>query len=161
MKLNQTAQEALDNVEVKQLALKTAKANFEEELRQELERKLEPYLNDRNVAVRLADQAGVPRTHIGKALGTSNYKTIQEILERFGISPRSQSETIPNKPWSCVKTQEGWKLSISNLGPAGLTGSAIVALDDDGQLERIDGDYFVVGAIYTQGLSEEVIECLR
>jgi len=36
-----------------------------------------------------------------------------------------------------------------------------VALDDDGQLERVDGDYFVVGAIYTQGLSEEVIECLR
>jgi hypothetical protein len=161
VKLNQTAQEALDNVEVKQLALKTAKANFEEELRQELERKLEPYVNDRDLAVKLADQSGVPRTHIGRALGTSNYKTIQEILERFGISPRSQSEAIPNKLWSCVKTQDGWKLSISNLGPAGLTGSAIVAIDQDGSLERVDGDYFVVGAIYTQGLADEVIECMR
>lgn len=161
MRLSQSAQEALNNVEVKQAALKVARARFAEEQRIELEQKLEPYVNDRDLAVKLADEAGVPRTQIGRTLGTANYKTVQEILERFGITPRTPSETIPNKGWACVKTQEGWKLSISNLGPAGLTGSAIVKIDDEGSLERVDGDYFVVGAIYTQGLADEVLECMQ
>jgi hypothetical protein len=161
MKMNQMAEEALDAVQIKQAALKIAKEEFEQELERELQRKLEPFIKDRDLAVKRADEVGVPRTQIGRTLGTTNYKTIQDILEQFGIAPRTQAGTIPNKPWSCLSTPDGWKLTITKLGPAGLTGSAIVKLDDDGQLERVDGDYFVVGAIYTNGFSEEVIQCLK
>lgn len=161
MKLSQMAEEALEAVQVKQTALRIAKEEFEQELQRELERRLEPFIKDRDLAVKRADEVGVPRTQIGRTLGTTNYKTIQDILEQFGIAPRTQAGTIPNKPWSCLSTPDGWKLSITKLGPAGLTGSAIVQLDADGQLERVDGDYFVVGAIYTNGFSEEVIQCIK
>ena len=160
MKLNPNAQSALDNVSVKQAALKAARALFVEEQRVELERKLEPFTKDRDVAVKLADEAGVPRTQIGKALGTANYKTVLEILGEFGIAPRTQTGEIPNRPWTAYQTPEGWRVSIANLGPAGLTGSAIVKLDDEGQLERVDGDYFVIGGLYTQGYADEVIQCI-
>lgn len=159
MRLSPSAQGALDTVHVKQAALKAARALFEEELKLELEKKLEPFVNDRNLAVKMADESGVPRTQIGRALGTSNYKTIQEILEQFGITPRTQSEAIPTKPWSCHQTASGWRLSITNLGVGSVTGSAIVALEDD-DLVWVSGDEFVLPQIYRNGLAEEVKQCI-
>lgn len=159
MKLSPSAQGALDTVIVKQSAMKAARALFEEELKIELEKKLEPFINDRNLAVRIADEAGVPRTQIGKALGTTNYRTVQEILEQFGITPRTQSETFTNQPWSCYETSEGWRLSITNLGVGSVTGSAIVALVDD-DLIWVDGDEFVLPQVYRNGIAEEVKKCI-
>lgn len=164
MKLTANAERALAEITAKHTALREAKVRFEAELKRELEERLEPYVRDRNAAVRLADDSGAPRTHIGKALGTSNYKTVQDILDATPTNSRSVETTIAKNQtltagWSVVETSEGWRLTITSLGVGNVSGSAIVALVDD-DLIWVDGDEFVIGQIYRNGLAEEVKQAL-
>lgn len=157
-RLHPHAESALDRVRDKHLAYKLAKDRMMSELMEELDKKLESYIAERDAAVVMADQAGVPRTHIGKALGTSNYRTVQEILEAtktvtdFGkISEESN--------WSVVQTPDGWQLTITNLGPASVTGTALVTTEG-GELVFVSGDAFVVPQVYRNGISQEVARAI-
>lgn len=162
MKLNDTAQRALDDVTAKHVALKMAKAKIEAELRLELEKRLSAFTEDRNLAVRLADDLGVPRTQVGRALGTSNYKTVQDILDQTPSTATAveSAGVTTDARWSVVDTEEGTRLSIFNLGVPPRTGSAIVAYVED-EIIWVDGDEFVVPQIYRNGLDKEVVEALN
>lgn len=165
MKLTANAERALAEISVKQNALREARARFEFELKRELEQRLEPFVKDRNAAVRLADDSGAPRTQIGKALGTSNYKTVQDILDSTPSGSRAVEAVVAgsqalNSGWSVVETSEGWRLTITSLGVGNVSGSAIVALVED-DLIWVDGDEFVIGQVYRNGIAEEVKDALR
>ncbi len=158
MNLSPSAKKALDDILEKQNALRSMKEMLEAEFRVELERRLEPLIKDRNVAVKLADQLGAPRTKIGVALGTTNYKTVQDILETTKMPASDVSQTGSN--WSVAQVSDGWKLSIVGLGEAGVTGSATVRLEE-GDIVYVSGDGFVVPQVYRNGLAEEVKLVLR
>ena len=79
-KLANSAKAALDTVQEKHLAYTIAKTTIEQELKRELHHRLASIRQERDMAIRLAADAGVPKTQLGKAIGTSNYKTIQDIL---------------------------------------------------------------------------------
>jgi CubicO group peptidase (beta-lactamase class C family) len=157
-KLSPHSRGALERVVRSQLAYKNARETFEAELQAELEAKLETFVSERNTAVRLADIAGVPRTQIGRALGTTNYRTVQEILEQTEGFVQSSDSATAN--WSVVETPEGWELTIHNLGAGGVTGTAIVAAPED-ELIYVDGDPFVVPQVYRNGIAQEIIDKIR
>ena len=162
MKLSDTAQRALDDVTAKNTALKMAKSRIEAELRAELQNRLSSFIEDRNLAVRLADDLGVPRTQVGRALGTSNYKTVQDILDQTPSTATAveSAGAQTDARWSATETEDGLRLSIFNLGTPPRTGSAIVA-SVDGELIWVDGDEFVIPQIYRNGLDTEVLQALN
>ena len=161
MKLSNHGQNALDGVRYAERALRDAKRSMEEEFRRSIDEKLGHLIEARNLAVRLADEAGVPRTQIGRAMGTSNYRTVQDILEGTQLTKRVVETESPNQDgsWSVAETPEGWRLTIQNLGIGNVSGSAVVALVD-GELIWVDGDEFVIPNIYRNGLADEVLEAL-
>jgi hypothetical protein len=152
------AQSALNRVREKQLAYKIARENIMSDLMGELEVRLEQFTQERDTAVVLADQAGVPRTQIGRALGTSNYRTVQAILE--AANEIVEGETLDESKWSLVKVPEGWQLSITNLGAASVSGSAVVKITDEYELVSVSGDEFVVPQCYRNGIAEDIIRTI-
>ena len=128
------------------------------ELMTDLETRLESYVNDRDIAVKLADEAGVPRTQIGKAMGTTNYRTVQDILERAG-GLSVASEQVSGDNWTVTAEQEGWRLTISDFGSASVSGSAVV-LSDNGELVFVSGDEFVIPQVIRNGVVAEVINAI-
>lgn len=159
MNLSPSAEKALNEVLIKQTALKTMKDMLEEEFRATLEQKLAPLIKDRNASVKIADELGVPRTKIGQALGTSNYKTVQDILEETGSAGRQMPAVAvaqtTGKPWTLVEVSEGWSLTISGLGAGNVSGSAVVKLEGD-EITFVSGDQFVIPQVYRNGLADEV-----
>jgi len=154
MKLSPQAKTALDKVVNATRAYKVAKEGFELELQRELDEKLSSYVSDRNMAVVLADKAGVPRTQIGRAMGTTNYRTVQEILEIASDSiPMTESA---DKNWWVAEVENGYQLTINELGAGAVSGTATVRLVD-GELEFIDGDPFVVPQVYRNNISTEIV----
>jgi hypothetical protein len=113
-KLSPSAKSALDRVVRSNMSYKIARDNFEEELQTELDFKLEAYVAERNTAVRMADMAGVPRTQIGRAMGTTNYRTVQDILEEASLTINMTES--PDKNWSVLETEYGWELVINSIG---------------------------------------------
>jgi len=161
MRLSSHGQNALDGVRYAEKALRDAKRTMEEEFRRSIEERLGQLIEARNVAVRLADEAGVPRTQIGRAMGTTNYRTVQDILEGVQSTKRAVETDSPNQDgsWSVHETSEGWRLTIQNLGVGNVSGSAIVAYID-GDLIWVDGDEFVIPNIYRNGLGDEVKQAI-
>lgn len=157
-KLNSHAQSALNKVREKHSAYRIARETVMAELMSELDERMIDYLNDRDVAVRLADEAGVPRTQIGKAMGTTNYRTVQDILERAGGLPVAKQK-ISGDNWSVTPESEGWRLAIKDFGPASVTGSAVV-LSDGGDLAFVSGDEFVIPNAHRGGIVAEVINAI-
>lgn len=154
-KLSPHAKGALEKVVRTQVAYKNAREAFEAELQTELAQKLETFIAERNSAVKLADLSGVPRTQIGRALGTTNYRTVQDILEQTEGVVQTAGDEARN--WSAYETENGWELSIQNLGAGAVSGSAIVSAVD-GELIYVDGDPFVVPQVYRNGIAQEVID---
>lgn len=158
MKLSPQAKTALDRVVNANIAYRTARENFEAELQTELETKLTDYVAERNRAVVLADRAGVPRTQIGRAMGTSNYRTVQDILEQ--ASDSIDVAEGDDKSWAVSSCGDGtFDLTISNLGAGGVTGHANIRLNGN-DIEFNDGDPFVVPQIYRNGLAQEIIKAI-
>mgnify|MGYP000709814289 CR=1 FL=1 len=157
MKLSAQAKGALDKVVNAHIAYKSARERFESDLQEELQEKLKEYVNERNRAVIMADKAGVPRTQIGKAMGTSNYRTVQEILEEAIESIDLLAGD--NKNWAITKVEKGFELSIMDLGAGAVSGTAIVRIAD-GELKFVEGDPFVVPQVYRNNISAEVIEAI-
>jgi hypothetical protein len=156
--LTSKSKSALDRVVRAQVAYSNAKETFEQELKQELAQKLESFVTERNVAVKMADIAGVPRTQIGRALGTTNYRTVQDILEDSVALVQSFQDD--ERKWSAAKTEQGWQVSIQGLGAGAVTGSAVVAVDN-GELVFVDGDPFVVPQAYRHDIAQQIIEHIQ
>lgn len=155
-RLSPHAKASLDALAEKHLAYTIAKATIEAQLKQELAERLSSYKTERDMALRLACEAGVPRTQLGKTIGTSNYATVQEILALTEVS--EQVASSGNGKWSLVWVSANrWSLTIKNLGLQGFSGVAEVDLSD-GEIVYISGDEFVVPQIYMNGLAEEVLE---
>jgi hypothetical protein len=156
-RLTAHAKQALDILAEKHLALTVAKAMIEAELKNELNERLHSFKNERDIALRLADQAGVPRTQLGKAIGTTNYRTVQEILEVTEVA--THSETSADGKWSITTLPNGsYSLNIEGMGVGSVSGTAVVNIVDDGtDLEFVEGDAFVIPQIYRNGYLEQVI----
>ena len=158
-RLTQNAKQALDTLAEKHLALTVAKAMIEAELKTELNNRLSSFKNERDVALRLADQAGVPRTQLGKAMGTTNYRTVQDILEVTEVATHSES-SVDGK-WSITTLPSGsFSLKIENMGIGSVTGTAVVDVVGE-DLDFVEGDAFVIPQIYRNGYLEQVIASVK
>jgi hypothetical protein len=162
--LSQHAKSSLNTLVEKHLAFVVAKATIEAELKLELVERLSSYRSERDIALRLADEAGVPRTQLGKAIGTTNYRTIQEILAATEhISQHSvNSNPASNNNWNIIPLNNGtFNLHIERMGIALVTGSAIVSYnEEDGDLEYIEGDSFVIPQVYRNGYASDIIKAI-
>ena len=96
--LTPQAEQALQAVRDKHKEYKERKALIEAEVRATLQDRLNALREERDGAIRLAVEAGVPRTRLGEAIGTSNYRTIQEILAS------TENMVRQSDGWALVKT---------------------------------------------------------
>ncbi|CAB4149200.1 hypothetical protein UFOVP536_53 [uncultured Caudovirales phage] len=154
------AKQALDVLAMKHIAYITALEVTREELRQELETRVSGFRLERDIALRIADEAGVPRTKLGKTIGTTNYKTVQDILAltEDAVHVEQDPEALSNSRWIVYAVGEGlFNLSINNMGIGSLTGSATVRVDGD-DLVFVSGDEFVIPQIYRNGVHDAVMQ---
>jgi hypothetical protein len=156
--LSTQAKNALDRVVNAQVSYRIAREGFERELQAELQEKLKEFVEQRNRAVIMADKAGVPRTQIGKAMGTTNYRTVQEILEEAAESEDFVAGESDN--WAIAKAENGYELSIIELGAGAVSGTAIVRVND-GELEFVQGDPFVVPQVYRNNIAADIIGAIE
>jgi hypothetical protein len=157
MKLSSSAKTALETVREKHLAYMIAKANIEAELKRELGIRLETIRNERDSALRYAVQVGVPKTQLGKAIGTSNYKTVQEIL---GSMPQALVSPVSEKIKIDVMSENSCQVYLTDIGDTGFTGSAFMSVSPDGELEFIDGDLAVITQIYRNNFLNNILDAL-
>jgi hypothetical protein len=155
MKLSTQAKATLETLQEKQLAYTIAKATIEAELKQELINRLSSFKYERDLALYLADEAGVPRTKLGKTIGTTNYRTVQDILQDAN---KAMPQTVQdNTKYAITTSPDGsMLLRLFEVGPGSISGLATVAIKD-GELVYIDGDAFVIPQAYRNGLAEEII----
>lgn len=159
-RLSQHAKATLDTLAEKQLAFTIARATIEAELKQEFNDRIASFRIERDMAMRLANDAGVPRTQLGKAIGTSNYRTVQEILA--GTDSMASKTVQSSAKYSLTTTQENntdWILQLFDVGPGGVSGSAVVR-EENGDLVHISGDAFVVPQAYRNGYAEDIIKSI-
>lgn len=164
-KLNPHAKQTLDVLTEKHRAYQIAKLTIEAELKIELAERLFSYKSERDIALRLAEEAGVPRTQLGRSIGTSNYRTVQEIL--------SETEDAVIKPditdsssgkWSLTalpgKYPDNYNLEVFGIGMGSIRGNAHILITEDSPREIIlvEGNPAVVPAIYREGYAEEIIQ---
>ncbi len=155
-KLTPHAKQSLETLVSEHSAYVLAKATLEAELKRQLVDQLATIKRKRDVALRLAAEAGVPRTQLGKTIGTSNYKTVQDILaETEDIMTRS---TVAG--WSIARQDDGtYRIGLTNFGFARVSGEAVVSIID-GEIEHISGDSFVVGHLYQNDVVNDILDSL-
>ena len=151
--LTPTAKQALEVLVAEHSSYVLTKATLEAELKKEFNLRLSSIKRKRDVALRLAAEAGVPRTQLGKTIGTSNYKTVQDILaETEDIVTKSA-----NAGWTIARQDDGYyRIALSNFGFAKVSGEAVVSIVD-GEVEHIDGDSFVVGHLYQNDAVKDIL----
>lgn len=158
MKLSSSARSALDTVREKHLAYTIAKANIEAELKRELGIRLENIKNERDNALRYAVQVGVPKTQLGKAIGTSNYKTVQEIL---GTSVPNVSAALGGDRIRVDIIEDNvCQITLNDVGETGFSGVAVIRVDSQNELEFVDGDLAVLTQVYRNNLVANVLNAL-
>jgi hypothetical protein len=160
-RLSPSAENALDTLREKHIAYTIAKATIENQLKQELATRLATIRHDRDMALRLAAEAGVPKTQLGKAIGTTNYRTVQDImaLTEGVLGSVEVGETRVDVERSGDEGQ--FAITVAHLGEQHLSGAVLVKLDEDGNLSYIDGDAFVVPQLYRSGLADNVVARVR
>jgi hypothetical protein len=114
------------------------------------------------MALRLASDSGVPKTQLGKAIGTSNYRTVQEILAETEAVMKSGSVDTINKGNVIVERDPDndgvYRVSISNFGDNSLSGTAYFVFSLDGELEFVHGEAFVIPQLYRAGYEDFVVD---
>jgi hypothetical protein len=151
--LTPQAEQALQNLRDRHKEYKERRSLIEAEVRALLNERLSVVREERDKALRLAAEAGVPRTRLGEAIGTSNYKTVQDIL-----ASTEGAVTQSDSGWTLVQnTGEQWTLQINAMGAGKVSGTALVKIYDD-DIEFISGDALVISTIYREGLQNEVIQ---
>lgn len=153
-KLTPHAKQALDTLADKHLAYTIAKATIQAEMKKEFAERIHSFKLDRDTSLRLADEAGVPRTQLCKAIGTSNYRTVQDILAETEESiARSESDG----KWSITPLPDGnYSLSIFEMGVGKSSGTAVVSFSGD-DINYEDGDVFVIPTVFRNGYGEAII----
>jgi NACalpha-BTF3-like transcription factor len=159
-RLNQHAKQALDTLTEKHRAYQIAKLTIEAELKDELVERLSSYKSERDIALRLAEEAGVPRTHLGKAIGTSNYRTVQEILAETAsevVKPDITDDSTGK--WSLTRLpNRNYMLEVFGIGIGNIRGHAEIIFDSySNEIVFVDGDPSVVPAVYRDNYAEEII----
>lgn len=155
-RLNQSAKSALDTLQEKHLAYTIAKTTIEQELKRELQQRLAAIRHERDMAVRIAADAGVPKTQLGKAIGTSNYKTIQDILAQVESVLPSTGPTMSGKMSVVAGNAENeYVVTLLNFGDQSVSGTATIAFTDE-EIEWASGDAFVLPQIYRNNGSAEL-----
>lgn len=151
--LSPVALQALQELRQRDAEYRRRKAEIETELKLELTRRLETLRQERNNALVVAAQAGVPRTQLGKAIGTSNYKTVQDIL-----AETAPVATAGGSDWSLLKspTEDTYIIQANNIGAAKVSGSAKVTIKD-GDIDFVEGDEFVLPIVYREGIAGDII----
>lgn len=160
-KLSPQAKSALDSLQEKHLSYTIAKGTIETELKREATNRLSSIRQERDMALRLAAEAGVPKTQLGKAIGTSNYRTVQEIMAetesvmRSGTAePHSGAKVVVERD---PENDGVYRVSIANFGENSLSGTAYFVLSIEGEIEFIHGEAFVIPQLYRAGYSEYVL----
>ena len=162
-KLSSHAKQSMDILAEKHRAYQIAKLTIEAELKLELTERLSSYKSERDIALRLAEEAGVPRTQLGRAIGTSNYRTVQEILsetEEAVIKP-DMTDSSSGK-WSLTALPgypDNYSLEVYGIGVGNITGNAHILIDEGTPREIVfvDGNPAIVPAVYREGYAEEII----
>ena len=161
-RLSPQAKSALDSLQEKHLAYTIAKTTIESELKREANNRLSSIRHERDMALRLASDSGVPKTQLGKAIGTSNYRTVQEILAETEGVIKSTSIDAFNKGNLLVERDPSshnlYKLSIINFGENSMTGTATIEHNDQDETVFIAGDAFVLPQIYRAGFEEVMLQ---
>jgi hypothetical protein len=171
-KLSPQAKSSLSALQEKHLAYTIAKTTIETELKREANNRLASIKHERDMALRLASDSGVPKTQLGKAIGTSNYRTVQEILAETEAVMRGSTTKPDNSNTGKAETggvlverdldNDGvYKVSISNFGENSLSGVAYFVISLDGELEFLHGEAFVIPQLYRAGYEDFVIEQLN
>ena len=157
-RLNSHAKQTLDVLTEKHRAYQIAKLTIEAELKEELNERLSSYKQERDIALRLAEEAGVPRTHLGKAIGTSNYRTVQEILAETAsevVKPDIADDS--SGKWSLTRLpNRNYRLEVFGIGVGNIRGHADVIFDG-GEIVLVEGDPAVVPAVYRDNYAEEIV----
>jgi hypothetical protein len=154
-RLNNHARQALDALIERHKAYVIAKATIEAELKLELSERLSSFKTDRDIAMRLAEEAGVPRTQLGKAIGTTNYRTVQEILSN--TESLNVKDEMSDGKWSLTSLPDGtYSLSIYSMGVGAVSGEAIVKVVSN-DFEYVSGDEFVIPQIFRNGYAERIL----
>jgi hypothetical protein len=151
--LTPQAEQALLALRERHKDYKERKSQIEAEVRAVLEERLSIVKGERDKALRLAAEAGVPRTRLGEAIGTSNYRTVQDIL-----ATTEQMVKQSESGWTLIEQngENAYTLQINSMGVGKITGSAEVVLENN-EIQFLSGDEYVVPTIYREGLATEVI----
>jgi hypothetical protein len=159
-RLTQQAKSALDSLHEKHLAYTIAKGTIEAELKREANNRLGSIKQERDMALRLASDSGVPKTQLGKAIGTSNYRTVQEILAETDSVLRSSGESGPSSKIIVERHSEVglYRVSITNFGENSITGTAIIGETENREIETVDGDQFVLPQLYRAGYGQFLLD---
>lgn len=156
-KLSPRAEVALETLRQKHSDYLVAKLNIEVELKQEIAKRLAGIRHERDTALRLASEAGVPKTQLGKAIGTSNYRTVQEIMAGSSnvVAGDEESGTRIEVQRSTIEGQ--FSVVVSNLGEQRLSGEVLLQVDNEQGLQYLDGDAFIIPQLYRAGLVDVVV----
>lgn len=158
-RLTSQAKSSLETLQEKHLAYTIAKTTIEQQLKQELQERLIGIRHERDMALRLAADAGVPKTQLGKAIGTSNYKTVQEILAHTESVIGISKDLNTNKVSVIALPNDLYKVSLHSVGNQNVSGSATISVDDG--FVFVSGDQFVLPQIYRNELVETVWALIR
>ena len=164
-KLNPHAKQSLEVLAEKHRAYQIAKLTIEAELKEELVERLSSYKSERDIALRLAEEAGVPRTHLGKAIGTTNYRTVQDILsETEDAVVKPELTDSSSGKWSLTslpgKGRDNYNLEVFGIGIGNIRGHAHIIIQD-GEIIFVDGDESVVPAVYRDNYAEEILSSVE
>lgn len=160
MRLSSNAKSALEILQEKHLAYTIAKTTIESELKQLLAQRLSAIRHERDMAVRLACDAGVPKTQVGKAIGTSNYKTVQDILANTESVLSVASATISGKVSVVLDSDGVYRVTLNGVGEQNITASATYTFDGE-DLVYVAGDLAVYPQLHRNNLIEIVMEQVR
>jgi hypothetical protein len=160
MKLSPQAKSALEVLHEKHLNYTIARATIESELKKELQIRLAGAKQERDRALRIAADSGVPKTQLGKAIGTSNYRTVQEILAKTEGLDLSRKTNTTYGVLVQANPEGGYLVSLNNVGDNNVSGNAVLQLNGD-ELEFVSGDAFVLPQLYRNELVHYVIEKAR
>lgn len=120
----------LDAVRKAKQAYVIAKATLEQRLRDDMSRELANLQTQIDIAVRYAYDSGETKANILRSLGTKNFATVAESLERTS----GVTELIGDGPYSW-SDKDTVTVSYDNYGPNGYSGEAsfLVKKLDDGR----------------------------
>jgi hypothetical protein len=98
---------------------------------------------------------------LGKAIGTSNYRTVQEILAETAsevVKPDLADDS--SGKWSLTRLPNGnYNLEVFGIGVGNIRGHAEIIFDSGSdEIVFVDGDASVVPAVYRDNYAQEIIQ---